>query len=286
MTATGNVYEQIAFGVVPVTEYRERRPDWFGDARVRQAITVCTDRGRMVDELTGGHGAVLETLAPSDHPLAPDDLISWTYDPVGGNALLDEAGFLDHAGDGRRQDVSSGVPMTVTLGTNSESALRRRVTEIFEENMAECGIPVSFYERPAGTWFGPGPAGPLFGRQFDLAAFAWLGHVNPDCTIFTSGTIPGPEEYDFGGWNAPNVSGWSDDVYDAVCQTAADALPGGEGYEENMREALRIFNEQLPALPLFTNFKVVAVRADIENVGPDPTQPSALWNIAEWDVQE
>lgn len=281
-----NVYQQIAYGVLPVSEYRESRPDWFGDARVRQALAMCTDRERMLDELNGGNGQILETLTPSDHPLAPGELNAWAYDPAAANALLDEAGYLDFAGDGRRQDVASGVPMTVTLGTNNEDRLRMRITEIFAENMAECGIPVVRYDRPAGTWFSPGPEGPLFGRKFDLAALAWLGHVNPDCTIFTTDKIPGPEEFDFGGWDAPNVSGWSDELYDAACLTAVQALPGGDGYEENMREALRIFNEQLPSLPLFTGYKAVAVRPNVENVMPDPIQASILWNIGEWDLAE
>ena len=286
ISSPGEVYEQIAYGILPVSEYRDSRPDWFGDVRVRQALALCTDRERMVDELTGGNGQILETLVPPDHPLAPEDLISWSYDPASGNALLDEAGYLDFAEDGRRQDVTSGVPMTLTLGTNSEDGLRRRITEIFEENMRDCGIPVQRYERPAGTWFGPGPQGPLFGRSFDLAAFAWLGRVNPDCSIFTTANIPGPQEFDFGGWNAPNVSGWSDEAYDAACQTAVSALPGGDGYEENIGEALRIFNEQLPSLPLFTGYKVVAVRPGVENVRLDPMQPSVLWNIGEWDLAE
>ncbi|MFN2170747.1 MAG: ABC transporter substrate-binding protein [Candidatus Promineifilaceae bacterium] len=286
ITSPGNVYEQIAYSVLPVSEYRNDRPDWFGDARVRQALALCTDRERMLEELTDGNGQILETLAPSDHPLAPDSLTAWSYDPAGGNALLDEAGFKDYAGDGRRQDVASGIPMTITLGTNSEDSLRLRINEIFQENMSDCSIPVELYDRPAGTWFGPGPAGPLFGRKFDLATFAWLGHVNPDCTIFTTAKIPGPEEFDFGGWDAPNVSGWSNEAYDLACETAVAALPGGEGYEENMTEALRIFNEELPALPLFTNYKSVAVRPGVENVALDPTQTSILWNIAEWTLAE
>ena len=286
ITSPGNVYEQIGFGILPVSEYRDSRPDWFGDVRVRQALALCTDRERMLDELTDGNGQILETLTPSSHPLTPDDLTVWSFDPAGGNALLDEAGYLDFAGDGRRQDVTSGVPMTVTLGTNSEDSLRLRINEIFQENMGACGIPVDLYDRPAGTWFGPGPDGPLFGRRFDLATFAWLGHVNPDCTIFSTAKISGPEEFDFGGWDAPNVSGWSNEAYDVACQTAVNALPGGEGYESNMTEALRIFNQELPSLPLFTNYKVIAVRPGIENVAPDPTQASSLWNIADWNLVE
>ena len=286
IASPGNVYEQIALGILPTSEYRESRPEWFGDVRVRQALLQCTDRQAMVEELTGGEGVIMNTLTPPEHPLTPPDLQAWAYDPVRANELLDEAGYKDYAGDGRRQDVQSGVPMTITLGTNSESGLRQRINELFQENMSACGIPVVLYERPAGTWFGPGPDGPLFGRQFDLASFAWLGHVNPDCSIFATKNIPGPRSFDFGGWSAPNVAGWSNEAYDAACAEAELALPGGEGYGDAVREALRLLNDELPALPLFTSFKAVAVRPGVRNVQPDAAQPSALWNIAEWDVVE
>ncbi len=285
-TVPGDVFEHIAFGINPVEEYAEGQPDWFEDVRVRQAITMCTDRQRMVDELTGGRAEVLNAYVPEGHPLYPDDLEVWNYDPVGANAILDEAGYLDFADDGRRQDVKSGVPMTITLGTNSESSLRLRISEIFQENMLDCGIPVETYDLPAGTWYAEGPIGRLFGRRFDLAAFAWLARALPDCGLYLSANITGPEEGGFGGWENTNVTGWSSAEFDATCGEALEALPGGAGYEEKQQEALRIFARELPAIPLFTNLKIAATRPGLRNVVLDSAQPSLLWNIGQWDVEE
>ena len=79
--------------------------------------------------------------------------------------------------------------MTVTIGTNSESSLRVNINNIFQENMAECGIPVETYELPAGSWFSEGPAGRVFGRKFDLATLAWVAHIEPDCGLYLSNNI-------------------------------------------------------------------------------------------------
>ncbi|MFN2134895.1 MAG: ABC transporter substrate-binding protein [Candidatus Promineifilaceae bacterium] len=286
LTAPGNVIEQVTFGVNPVSDYGDRRPDWFEDARVRQAIALCTDRDQMVSELTEGNGVIVNTLVPDGHPLTPAGLQPWTYDPSAANALLDEAGYLDFAADGRRQDVRSGVPMTITLGTNSESQLRKRITEMVVDDLAQCGIPVVSYDRPAGTWFGAGPEGPIFGRQFDLAELAWVAHAVPDCAAFSANNVPGPETSGFAGWSAPNISGWTNEAYDAACAAAERALPGGDGYVESMNEVLRIFNEELPVLPLFTNYDVVAVRPGVSNLQPDATELSVFWNIAEWEIEE
>ena len=285
-TVPGTVFEHIAFGINPESEYAEGRPDWFEDARVRQAMTMCTDRRRMVDELTQGHGQIIHTYVSPDHPLYPDDVDEWPYDPELANALLDEAGYLDFADDGRRQDVRSGVPMTITLGTNSESLVRLRITEIMQENMADCGIPVETYDLTAGTWYAPGPLGRLFGRRFDLASFAWLASVLPDCALYMSSNIPGPEEFGFGGWQDINVTGWSNEAFDQACGMALQALPGGDGYEASQQDALRIFAQELPAIPLFTNFKTAAVRPWVLNSRLDSSQNSILWNIYEWDIEE
>ncbi len=284
MIVPGDIFEQISFGVTPVTEYAELRPAWFADERVRQAMTMCTDRQRMVDELTTGNAEISNAYVPASHPLYPPDLTEWPYDPASANALLDEAGFLDFAGDGRRQDVSSGVPMTITLGTNSESALRQRITEIFQENMRDCGIPVERYDLTAGTWYADGPIGRLFGRRFDLAEFAWVSRTVPDCGLFLQENITGPVEFGFGGWRNVNVTGWSDPAYDEACRAALRAMPGGAGYTENHQTALQIFSEELPIIPLLTNEKIAAARPNVVNLQLDSSEQSLLWNVYEWDI--
>ena len=286
LTAPGDVFEQIIFGITPAELYAKDRPEWFSDARVRQAMTQCIDRAGMVDELTAGQALLLNSYVAPDHPQAPADLNLWTYDPAAANRLLDEAGFQDYAGDGRRQDVTTGQPMTITLGTNSESSLRVRITEMAAANLADCGIPVEVYQRPAGTWYGAGPAGPVFGRQFDLAEMAWVGRVLPDCGLYVSEAIPGPESAGYTGWRGANVGGWTNEAFDAACQGALAAMPGGEGYETLQEEALRIFNQELPVIPLFTNVKIAAARPSVQALRLDPSQPSLLWNVAEWDLDE
>jgi len=176
--------------------------------------------------------------------------------------------------------------MTITLGTNSESPMRLQITQLMKENLADCGIPVETYDLPAGSWYASGPQGRLFGRSFDLASFAWLAQVLPDCGLYTSSNITGPEEFGFGGWQNINVTGWSNEAYDAACGNALKSLPGGDGYDEQQQEALRIFARELPAIPLFTNVKIAAIRPRILNAGLDSSQNSMLWNIYEWDVDE
>ena len=284
----GTSFDHIDFGINSYGDYGDGigRPDWFEDVRVRQAMTMCTDRQRMVDDIVYGRSQVIHTYIPTIHPLYPDGLTEWPYDVAQANALLDEAGFLDSDGDGWREDPATGVPFQVTLGTMSDVDFRRQVLEMFKENMVDCGIDVELYYQPAGEWFADGPDGVLFGRQYDLGEFAWLTGVEPPCNIYISDNITGPIEEGFGGWGASSNTGWINEEFDAACKRAQAALPGTVDYLEGHEEAQRIFSQELPIIPLFLRLKVSAARPNVLNFALDPSQNSELYNIYEFDLQE
>lgn len=284
---TGTVYEHIDFAINPVDEYAATRPDWFEDVRVRQAMTMCTDRQGMVDNILYGRSEVIHTYVPSVHPLYAPDATVWAYDPDAGNALLDEVGFVDSDGDGIREDAESGSPFAITLGTTAGNEMRQQLTQIFKENMAACGIEVELYYLPSGEWFADGPDGVLFGRKFDLGEFAWLTGVQPACDLYITSQIPGlvREDGTEVGWGASNASGWSNAEYDQICQAALGSLPGEAAYEDNHRAAQVIFSENVPVIPLFLRLKVAAARPEIKNFVVDPTQNSELFNIFEIDIE-
>jgi peptide/nickel transport system substrate-binding protein len=257
---------------------------------------MCTDRQSMVDNILFGRSEVIHTYIPSVHPLYPEDgLTEFAYDPEGANALLDEVGYVDSDGDGIREDPATGAPFHVTLGTTAGNEMRQQLTQIFQENLAQCGVEVELYYPSADEWFADGPEGVLFGRRFDLGEFAWLTGVQPSCDLYLSTLIPGPEgepiegHYDpnatYLGWGGQNEAGFINQEYDAACNTALGSLPGTPEYEEAHKEAQRIFSREVPIIPLFLRLKVAAARPEVVNFGVDPTQNSELWNIFELDLQ-
>lgn len=270
------------------------RRDWFEFVPVRQAIAHCLNRQRLVDELLAGQGQVMDAYIPADHPLFPADATLWPYDLAAGNALLDGFGLEDTDGDGWREWVERDLQRTIvatttfsiTLGTDSSSPVRLRLNELAQEDLAACGIQVNVYDVPAETWYDDGPFSPLFGRRFDLATFAWRTAIRPPCTLYLSTNITGPEEQGFGGWNNVNVTGWGSTEYDAACQVALNSLPGTDAYESNHQEAVRIFTDRLPSIPLFQYVKTAVTAPTVLNFKPDPTQLSELWNVFEWDKDE
>ncbi|MCL4263006.1 MAG: hypothetical protein KJ069_07310 [Anaerolineae bacterium] len=291
------VFEHIDFGVNSWNygdDVVGGRLDWFDFLPVRQAIAHCLNRPRLIDELLYGQSQVMNAYVPDDHPLYPEGITLWPYDAEAGNALLDEFGLEDTNGDGWREWVERNLQRTIvatttfsiTLSTNSESAFRLRLNELAQEDLAACGIQTNLVNYPAEIWFDDGPFSPLFGRRFDLATFAWRTGITPPCGLYMSTNITGPEEQGFGGWNNINATGWGNEEYDAACLAAQNAIYGTEEYETNHQTALRIFTERKPSIPLFQYIKTAVTAPTVLNFQPDPTQPSELWNVFAWDIEE
>ncbi len=290
---TGTVFEHIDFGINSYNYGDDVaqgeagwRPDWFEDVRVRQAMTMCTDRQSMVDNILFGRSEVIHTYIPTVHPLYPEDgLTEYPFDPDQGNALLDEVGYVDSDGDGIREDPASGTPFHVTLGTTTGNEMRQQMTQIFKENMTVCGIDVELYYLPANEWFADGPDGPLFGRQYDLGEFAWVSAVQPSCNLYLTENITGPEEEGLGGWGNSGNTGWSNPEFDAACNQALSSLPGTAEYEEAHKEAQRIFSREVPVIPAFLRLIVAAARPEVVGFSVDPTGGTELINIYQFDLE-
>jgi peptide/nickel transport system substrate-binding protein len=282
--ASAGVIEQIIFGIDSSAIFEETHTPWFTDTRVRQAVAQCIDRQALADEFTGGRATVMDTFVPPDHTLLPADLPQWVYDPAAANTLLDEVGLRDANGDGVREAIGATRSFSITLGTVAGDPLREQLNARVRDNLAACGIQVNPYTLDAGAWFAPGPSGTVFGRKFDLAQFAWLSRIHPDCGLYLTANIPGPLEQGFNGWDGVNVAGWSNEAYDAACTRALSLLPGQEGYVEAHQEAMRIFAVELPAVPLFSRLRLAATTPDVLNFRLDPSQPSELWNAFELDM--
>lgn len=282
VTSPSNEWEHLDFGIEPAQWVR--RPDFFGDVRVRQAIALCVDRERIASKVPLLVApAVAHSYVAAEHPLyAGDRADQWRYNPPKSRSLLSEAGWYDGDDDGileahQVEGISSRTPFTITLLTTAAHPARAQAAEIIAENLGACGIGVAIQYLPDEAFFADGPDGPVFGRQFDLALFSYGNFIDAPCDLYLSSQIPGTENW----WAAWNDPGYASDGYDAACQAALDALPGTEAHEQFHSEAQRIFSQDLPVLPLYFVPKVVAVRPGVSGVTLDPSEYLVEWWIIE-----
>lgn len=288
----GPEWEHLDFGIrlagydAGYTPWGDYRNDIFGDLRVRQAFAYCLDRQALVDRLLYGRSAVPAGFFPPGHPLHFEDLAAWPYDPAEGARLLDQVGWRDLDGDPSTPRQSSGVvnvlnatPLQVDYITTG-SRLHRMTAELLAESLAGCGIGVNLRYLDVGELYAPGPDGPLFGRNFDLAQFAWQSGRGSPCFLFNSEQIPTRQN----GWLGVNVTGFSDPAYDAACAAALSANPSDpQTYLPAQRAVQESFVANLPAVPLYFPLKLAVSRPDVCGLEIDVSARSEFWNLETLD---
>jgi peptide/nickel transport system substrate-binding protein len=290
LTAQTNTMEWLGIGIVPasydvVFSSTDDRPDFFGDARMRQAIALCSDRQQVVDTVLFGLSQVPDTYLPLDHPLHNGNVETYAFNPAEGNRILEQIGWLDHDKDPFTPRQSSGVtrvpndtPLLLNYVTSSATQ-RHQVAEILAGSLAKCGIGLNVTYLSASDLYLPGPDGALFGRHFDLAEYAiGVNSLEPQCNWFTSSQIP-----DVGNnWIGTNISGYKNAKFDAACESALQALPEDPAYTSH-QEAQAIFATELPSIPLYQRLRVAATRPDFCGFQLEPFSTYALTDLESFD---
>jgi len=293
LTAQSNTMEWLGLGIAPATYdngYNSTgnnpdRPDFFGDARTRQAIAVCLDRQKVVDTVLFGLSQVPDSYLPPNHPLHNGNIQNYKFNPTAGNQILEQVGWIDHDKNPStpRQslgvtNIPNGTPLVLNYYTTTATQ-RRQVAEIFTNSFAECGIGLNLVYSNASDFYAQGPAGPLFGRHFDLAEYAiGVNSLEPQCSWFTTSQIPTEEN----NWIGTNISGYKNPLFDKACQLGLQSLSSDPTYTSH-QEAQSIFASELPSIPLYLRLKVAASRPDFCGFILDPSSSSALEDIESFD---
>jgi peptide/nickel transport system substrate-binding protein len=293
--APAGSWQHLELGIKPLT-YDDGlnvfvdRADYFGDVRMRQALAMCIDRAALVAQFAMGQGAVPNAYLPPEHPLSNSGANSYSFDPAAANAIFDELGWLTSA-DGVRVNqfyigAMQGVPLSLNLQVaDDEESLA--IATLLQQSMDDCGVAVNILSASAEQAFASGPSGAVFGRAFDLAAFAWPFTEQSACSLYLSDAVPGPDlssyAYGWGGWN---ISGFQSGDYDAACQAAMISLPGEPGYGDAEHQAQAFYAEQLPSIPLFVPYELAAARVDFcgfsLEAGSSLLQAIENYGYAEW----
>lgn len=310
--APGPAFEHLGFVLYNQTlddglNYRDPSSP-FSDRRVREAAARCINKERLIQEVFGGFVEPYATFLPPEHPdYAGDAIPTYPYDPKTAQALLEEAGWVDHDKDpttphvfrGRSLWVRPGEPLRVTLAT-STAPLRLKAAQHIQDDLRQCGFQVDIQTWRPEELFAPGPEGPVFGRRVDMALFGWSLAPETMCHLWLTEAIPGspeaaigdvlwlrqiwPQEardrdaflYDWNGWN---YHAWSDPAFDKACRTVLFNPPERKGYAEAWTFVQVRLAEELPLLSLYSRMTMVVTRADFCGYTPDPGSPFELRDV-------
>jgi peptide/nickel transport system substrate-binding protein len=293
----GPEWEHIDFGITPASYDNGYsvasgdRPNFFGDVRVRQAFAYCSDRQSIIQQVFFNQSVIANGYLPPDHPLYATDQTTYAYDPTKGEALLDQVGWrdTDNNPDTPRVAVGvSGIPDGTKLEVNyvtTSASERKQVATILSNSLAGCGVKVDVSYLSADQLYAAGPSGVLFGRQFDLAEYAWDIGSQPPCFLYTSSEIPNAAN-SWGGtrYGGVNATGYSNPAYDAACNAAQQSGLDEATYTAKQKEVQQILATDVPEIPLFFQIKVAVARTDLCGMSLDVSSRSEFWNLEAFDV--
>lgn len=286
---TGAAWELIQFGI---NSLDEERPAFFAAKEVRQAVALCIDRQALTAGLGGSPLQAADLYVPSEHPLYNAEAAQYGYDPQRAGELLTAAGWVDLDNDPGTprtaqgaQGVVDGTAFVVEYLT-APDAERQAIGTQVQASLAQCGIQVNLVTQPFQEYLAAGPEGAVFGRKFDMAQLAWMAGSEPPCHLYLTSEIPGPYPQYGRGWGGANAAGYSNPAFDGACWDALYSLSDLPQHLSGHAKAQAIFAEDLPALPLFWRFKVVAARADFCGLQLDASSGSGLENLEQFEYGE
>ena len=256
-----------------------------GDLRVRQAIAYCTNRPELIKSVYGflsdeqQQTLLMDTFLPQGHwALAPQEsLTTYPFDPVKGNALLTEAGWLGEPGAVRANEAGSPLFLEFTT-TNAQ--FRQTWASVLEQQLLNnCGIQISRKHAPASWWFGDTTG--LSRRDFELGAFAWVGQIDPGgVSLYACNQIPFPSN----NWEGQNSMGWCNEAASKAIIAANNTLNREERIEQ-YAIVQQEFTKDMVSLPLFNRLEAAAATNNLENFRPDSTEYVTA-NAAEWKLKD
>ena len=236
----------------------------FQNVRVRQALTMATDRQALVDGLVRGYGEVSTGPAASMQWERNEALRPWPHDPEAAKRLLATAGWTDTNGDGIRD--KDGRPLRFRITTNTDNVLRRDILVALQSQFREVGVDARARSVEFNTMIDQWMSG-----EFETVVAGWDLYLRFDPTqLFETGA-----PYNGGAYSNPRV--------DEILRRARTTLDREEA-EPLWDEFLQIVHDEQPYIFLVADHEHWGASRRLRGVEPTAA-PNAYWplaGIAKW----
>lgn len=242
------------------------------DVAIRQALSCAIDRDKLVSEVLGGRGTVIDgPILPGHWAYSvPEDLHH--YDPAQAQQLLTEAGWTDANHDGIRE--KNGVPLRIGLSVNGENPIRTAIAARVQRDWLSVGVAAEVQTVEYAVLVER-----LFGHNFGAAVFSWPVHPDPDQTRLWASD-------ENAMWSGFNFASYSNTVqvdaalYAGLVAEACNPKDRASAYAE----VLSALAADQPYIYLFVPNAYLATSARLEGVRPGP-YASLSWNIWQWQAR-
>lgn len=239
-----------------------------GDARVRRALALGTDRTAIVRNIFDtlayvGNGPFVRAQWTADSTVE-----STRFDRSAATALLDSLGWRDVNGDGIRE--RNGRPLALTLIYPSSSSARSRAAQLVQAQWKEIGVDLALRAIEINTFSAERTAG-AFDVSFDGA------HADPSPAEIRQTWVTRGHE----GAGATNYGGYSNPAVDALVDSALVTFDTDRSRTLYRRLYERI-NGDVPAIWMYEPRLVAGVNRRID-IGT--WRNDGWWmNLADWTI--
>ncbi|MDP3722412.1 MAG: peptide-binding protein [Candidatus Omnitrophota bacterium] len=241
----------------------------FADVRVRRAFDLAIDKQAILDGVLFGLGKVATGPYPQE---------SWAYDPSvqparrdveAAGALLAEAGWIDHDGDGWLD--REGQPFRFTVLTNQGNDVRRQVAELAQRQLRELGVEMKIRIIEWSAFVHEF----IDKRRFEAVLLGWSLSRDPDLYDLFHSSKTQEGEYNFVGYANPEVDRLLEEGRRVFDQAARRAI---------YRQVHRHLAEDQPYTFLFVSDALPILHRRFQNVEPAPIGIS--YNLIDWHVPQ
>jgi peptide/nickel transport system substrate-binding protein len=260
-----NKYRYLAFGY-SYLGFNLNRP-LFQDRRVRQALAHALDKQELIDGVLLGLGQAATGPYKPDTWVYNGSVRRYAHDPGRARALLAEAGWSDHDGDGILD--KDGQPFAFTIVTNQGNDLRVKSGEILQRRFREVGIEVKLrvieWASFLKEFIEPG--------NFDATILGWTGGPEPDQYDIWHSSKTGPRQLNFIGYKNSEV--------DALLENGRRTFDQAERkkYYDRFQEILA---EDQPYIFLYVGEALPVIARRFRGVEPAPA--GIRHNFIKWYV--
>lgn len=257
----GNAYTYLGFNL--------KHKPW-DDKRVRLAINYAIDKQEIIDGVLLGMGEPIASPYKPGTRWSNPELTPYPYDPAKAKALLKEAGFEDHDGDGILD--RDGKPLAFEILTN-QNKQRELSAVLIQRRLKDIGIDVNIRVLEWASFIGRF----IKTGDFDVVVLGWGLGQEPDQFNIWHSSQQAPGQFNFIGYHNPKV----------------DQLLEQGRLELNPDKRMKIYHafaqalyEDSPIVYLYAGYGLPAIHKRVKGI--DTTSPPAGigYNAYEWYIPE
>ena len=260
-----NVYFFIGFNFRDPDELSRPHPI-FQHQYIREALSLAVDRETIAQVTFGEFAGVPSGPISQANPLWNLDIPKIPYDTARARRLLGAQGWSDSDGDGILDRDGRRLAFELILPNSSPS--RRQAATIMKEQLRRIGVEMHIRELEPVSHTQRSERG-----LFDATFFGWGQDPKPLGSI--SGT--------WGSEGASNYGRYGNPLFDSLL-AATSRGTDAEQIRQTWMKALRVIQNDWPAIWMLAPFQVSAVHARLENVfvRPDQNWGATMW---QWRVR-